>query len=73
MKEEYKGFIIKVSFWGDSITPMYKYKLYKPRKYWFPKCIWTEDIHRKDVIGKLSNGFDTVISNYQDELDRWKQ
>lgn len=71
MKKEHKGFIIRVSFWGDSITPMYKFRLYKPKKYWFDKLIWTESIHRDDISGKLSDEFDNVIGNYYSMLKRW--
>lgn len=71
MKKKHKGYIIKVIFWGDSITPMYKYKLYKPRKYWFPKLLWVEDVHRNRIGSKISNKFDWLIEQYKLALERW--
>lgn len=50
---------------------MYKYKLYKPRKNWFSKLVWVEDIHRDKIGSNLSNKFDDVINNYEYELNRW--
>jgi hypothetical protein len=72
VKKKYKGYIIKVNFWGDSITPMYKYKLYKPRKYWFPKLLWTQDFHRRELKGdKISNQFCDIIEEYERSIRRW--
>lgn len=70
-KHEYKGYIIKVYFWGDSITPMYKFKLYKPRKNWFPKLVWVEDLHREELEGNMTDNFDKVINIYEEELKMW--
>jgi hypothetical protein len=71
MKTEYKGFIIKVSQWGDSITPMYKFKLYRKRKRWFPKLVWSQSLHRKEMTDKVHHRFDYIIDCYQEELERW--
>lgn len=72
MKKTYKGFIVKVEFWGDSITPIYRFRLYKPRKFLPSKLVWTQTIHRSDIKGALSSKFDFVIESYLKELDRWK-
>jgi hypothetical protein len=71
MKSEYKGYIIKTSFWGDSTTPMYKYRLYRKRRYWFPKLVWSQSLHRKEVP-IISHKYDYVIGCYQRELQRWR-
>lgn len=72
MKTLYKGFIIKVTTWGDTTTRLYRYRLYKPRKWWLPKLLWIEDLHKDKMPPKISDNFDWLIGQYEREVDRWK-
>ena len=72
MKYKYKEYIIKVTTWGDSITPMYRYRLIQPRKWWFGSVLWIEDVHRNSVGNKVSNRFDWLIEQYEREVRRWE-
>ena len=68
--KEHRGFLFKVIFTGDSITPVYEIRMYRPRKWWFPELLWIETVHRDNIIsaGQL---FDSVIAGYNMEQQRW--
>jgi hypothetical protein len=69
---EYNGYLIKVHTWGDSTTTIYRYTLCKPRKWWFSKLLWVEDIHKDRMPSKISDKFDWVIKQYKNEMERWE-
>lgn len=63
-------YVVKVSFYGDSITPLYKFKVYRPRKNWFNKLIYVEKIHR-DKIQSMSQSAEKVVDSYLGVLKLW--
>lgn len=71
MSEYYKGFIIKVNFWGDSTTPMYRYRLYKRRKFWFPELVYSKSYHKSELGKRISNKYDSVIEEYLISQELW--
>lgn len=75
MEVELDGYSIKVSFWGDSTTPMYKYKIYKPKKFLgftMNQHVYTTDFHRRSLIGdSVRNTCPVALKQYKDSLRRW--
>lgn len=69
MKYNYKGYTIKSTFVGDSITPVYLYKVYKPRKHWFPILVWKETLHRENISNYKATA-EEVVLNYEKDLAR---
>ena len=75
MKYEYKGYIIKVTTWGDSTTTIYRYRLMQPKKWGIFKynsLLWMEDVHRDRMGNKISDRFDWLIEQYEKEEIRWE-
>ena len=71
MKYEHKGYIVKISFVGDPTTPIYRFKVYKPRKRWFPTLAWEARVHIAD-IDTIRNVIDKILLDYEKDKARWK-
>ena len=70
MEYEHRDYFIKIDFVGDSITPVYRFRLHKEKRFWFPKVLWEETIFREDIKNyKIS--CDKVIDNYEKNKARW--
>ena len=65
-----RGYIVKIIFVGDPSDSFFRFKLYKPRKRWFPVKLWTETIHR-DHISHYKETCELVIRNYEEDANRW--
>lgn len=73
-KYEYKGYLFKVTFFGDAITPTYNFDMYKKSKFlWFDRWekIWRENFHREEIIN-VENSLDKVIDKYNSNHEKWK-
>lgn len=70
-KVQRNGFLIKIDSVGDSITPVYRFRLYLHRKNWFPQFLHVEHIHR-DRVETIDKSIDNVIAKYREIRDAWK-
>lgn len=68
-KIEHKGYLFKIKFVGDAITPIYEFKMYKKKNFLFKEYLWKEIIHRNEIIS-YRKSCDTVINEYMKEMRR---
>jgi hypothetical protein len=72
MIKEHNGYVFKIKYNFFSTSICYRFKMYKKRKFWFPKHVWTQNIYHDEVGSRLSDKFDFVIDCYYKELNRWE-
>lgn len=68
-----EGLIVRVTFWGDAITPVYYFDVLKPgKRLWWKsyRRVWRESIHREDIVHYRTTA-DKVVANYKRNLERF--
>lgn len=68
---EGESFSVVVDFVGDATTPIYRYRVYTKRKYWFDKRVFTHTRHREDIV-KHKEECKNAIRKYLEARSKWE-
>lgn len=77
MKINVGNYVVKVNFWGDNITPMYKFKVYKTKRwliFTFNELVGIADYHRKELVNdRVADTCNKAIEYVESSIRRWEK